>query len=162
MKQLLDDSSDDYRQTSQVDQSPSSSPGDQAYFFSFTSLASSLLSFHPSPDEIMILWRIFVDQVDPVIKMLHTPTMRKGIIEAKDDVTRISKPFEALLFSIYFTSITSMSEEQCLDYPRKNKEVVLSKYRHAVQQSFARAQFLSNHNVTTLQALILYLVRSHP
>jgi hypothetical protein len=158
IKQLLNDGSDDEHDTVQVDSSLNSSTGDQAYFFSFSSLASSVSVFHPRPDQIMILWRIFVEHVDPVIRMLHKPTAQKSIVEAKDSIAEMSKPFEALMFSIYFASVTSMTEEECQIRLGENKDVLLIRYRFAVQQSFARAGFLSTHSIVMLQALIIYLV----
>jgi hypothetical protein len=159
IKQLLNDSSDDEHDTAQVDPSPNSSTGEQAYFFSFNSLASGVSMFHPRPNQIMTLWRIFVERVDPVVRLVHKPTLLNKIIKVKGDVTRMSKPFEALMFSIYFSCVTSMTEEECQIHLVENKGVLLARYRFAVQQSLARAGFLSTHSVVTLQALIIYLVR---
>lgn len=159
IKQLLDGDSDDDSVTSKLDPSPTPWSGEQAYLFSFNSLASTLTMFHPPPVESNILWRIFVDQVDPVIRMLHKPTMQKSLAEAESNLAGLNKPFEALIFSIYFASVTSMSEEDCRTHLQESKDSLLRRYRFAVQQSFARAEFLRTHSVVTLQALILYLVR---
>jgi hypothetical protein len=156
IKDLLDVASEDDNDTLR----PGSHDwtGEQAYLYSFNSLASNLQTFHPSPDQIMVIWRIFVDQVDPIIRMLHKPSMQTTIMEAQDHLEGMSKPLEALVFSIYFASITSMTQEQCLADFGEGKVVLLSRYRFAVQQSLARAGFLSAHNALTLQALIIYLV----
>lgn len=156
IKDLLDVDSDDGNDTLRPDSHDWTR--EQAYLYSFNSLASNLQNFHPSPDQIMVLWRIFVDQVDPIIRMLHKPTMQTTIMEVKDHLEGMSKPLEALVFSIYFASITSMTQEQCLADLGEGKAVLLSRYRFAVQQSLARAGFLSAHNILTLQALVIYLV----
>lgn len=115
--------------------------------------------FHPNSNQIDYLWQTFVERVDPVIKLLHKPTFQKQIDEAKLNTIGLNKYFEALLFSIYFASATSMSEEDCELHFQEAKEVMLNKYRFAVQQSFARADFLRTHNNILLQALVIYMVR---
>jgi hypothetical protein len=159
IKQLLNDGSDDEHDTAQVDLSPNTNTGEQAYFFNFNSLASNLSMFHPHQDQITTLWRIFVEQVDPLIPLVHKPTFLNKITEVKGNVTRMSKPFEALMFSLYFSCVTTMTEEECQICLGENKDVLLTRYRFAVQQSLARAGFLSSHSMVTLQALIVYLVR---
>ncbi|KAE9379893.1 hypothetical protein N431DRAFT_476947 [Stipitochalara longipes BDJ] len=158
IKQLLMDGSDDEHDTGQIDPNPNSSTGEQAYFFKFNSLASTVSIFHPHPNQIMTLWRIFVEHVDPIIRLVHKPTLLNKITEVKSDFTRTNKPFEALMFSIYFSCVTSMTEEECHTHLGENKDVLLIRYRFALQQSFARAGFLSTHNLVTLQALIIYLI----
>lgn len=106
----------------------------------------------------MTLWRVFDYQVDPVIRMLHKPTFERYVIKAKDNIAEISKPLESLMFSVYFASITSMTEKQCRAEVGEERNMLVGKYRLAVQQSLARADVLSTHNLVTLQALVIFLV----
>ena len=159
IKQLLNEGSDDENDATLADPVPNSSTSEQGYFFSFNSLNTTVSIFRPQPDQIMTLWRIFVEQIDPIIRLVHKPSLLNKIIDVKDDVTRLNKPFEALMFSIYFACITSMTGMECQIRLGENKDVLLARYRFALQQSLARAGFLSTHNVVTLQALIIYLVR---
>jgi hypothetical protein len=97
---------------------------------------------------------VFVDNVDPVVRMLHKPSLRTQMVKATDNLNGISTPFEALMFAIYFASITSMTEVQCDAMFHEGKEGLLCRYRFAVQQALARARFLSTHNLITLQAIV--------
>jgi hypothetical protein len=47
-----------------------------------------------------------VEKVDPLLKMLHKPTLEKMMKEAADDLDSLGKSQEALLFGIYFAVIT--------------------------------------------------------
>lgn len=158
MKDILDACPDYESYDASPDNEPSISDEGQAYVYSFNSIVSHLVAFHPTPDRILFLWQIFVDQVDPVIRMLHKPTMQALVIKAKDHVIEMSKPNEALLFAIYFASITSMNEKQCRDAFQEGKVSLLRRYRFAVEHGLARAEFLSSHNLVTLQALVIFLV----
>jgi hypothetical protein len=156
IRDLLDLASEDGNGTPSPD--PRDWTGEQAYLYSFNSLTLNIQTFHPSLDQIMVLWRVFVDQVDPIIRMLHKPSMQVTILEAQHHLEGMSKPLEALVFAIYFASITSMTQDQCLAALGEDKVVLLSRYRFAVQQSLARAGFLNSHSALTLQALVIYLV----
>lgn len=115
--------------------------------------------FHPSPTHIIHLWSVFIVNIDPLVRLLHKPTTKERIIAIADNVASISdKPFEALLFAIYFASITSLTVEECRNTFYEEKETLLDRYRFAIQQALARATFLNSRTVVTLQALIIYLV----
>ena len=68
------------------------------------------------------------------------------------------KSFEALLFSIYYCAITSLTPEQCLQMFQSDKDLLLKKYRQAVEIALGKADFLSSTDLVTLQALAIFLV----
>jgi hypothetical protein len=118
----------------------------------------SLTAFHLQPDQVSVLWQVFKDNVDPIVRLLHKPSMQKHIMDAKENLGVVTLPLEALLFAIYFASITSMTEEQCYGLLHETRDGLLKRYRFAVEQAFARASMLSSHNIVTLQALVIFLV----
>jgi len=74
-----------------------------------------LLSLHPLPSQIPFYWETFVENVDPLVKIMHVPTMAKTIKEVKENLSSLSRSTEALMFAIYFAAITSMStDEVCI------------------------------------------------
>lgn len=97
--------------------------------------------------------------MDPLVKVLHKPLAEARIVEWTEYATGgIDKSFEALLFAVYFASITSMSSEDCQSTFGQDKDVLLNRYRFAVQQGLARANFLNSRTIMTLQAFLIYLV----
>ena len=159
IRNIVDEYSDDASDTGSQAYESSPWTGEQGFIYSFNSLVSNITAFHPNSDQISFLWRLFVDNVDPVVRMLHKPSMQTKIDNSRDKVAEVSKPFEALMFAIYFGSITSMTEVQCETTFHEGKDVLLCRYRFAVQQALARARFLNTHNLVTLQAIVIFLVR---
>lgn len=77
-----------------------------------------LRPFHPLPSQIPFIWQIYQENVDPLVKILHVPSMDKLIREIRNNLDTLTPPTEALMFSIYYAAITSMDEaEVCPTIP---------------------------------------------
>ncbi|KAH8204415.1 hypothetical protein TruAng_001466 [Truncatella angustata] len=61
-----------------------------------------LATLHPEQAKVFKLWQIYLDNVDPILKVTHSPTLQARIIDALGDITAIDSALEALMFSIYF------------------------------------------------------------
>ena len=82
----------------------------------------NLKSLHPLPSQIPFYWQTFLENVQPLVKIVHTQTMNKVIKEVQNNLNSLSPSTEALMFSIYFATVTSMSvEEVSLVKPRNKK-----------------------------------------
>jgi hypothetical protein len=58
------------------------------------------------------MWQIYQENVDPLVKILHAPSMDKLIRETRNNLDTLTPPTEALMFSIYYAAITSMDEAE--------------------------------------------------
>ncbi|KAI9848572.1 MAG: hypothetical protein M1837_007241 [Sclerophora amabilis] len=159
MKEILSETAEEDEDVT----SPESgtSPGAGAhndFIFNFSSLAPSLRSLHPNPGQIDFLWGVFVTNVDPMIKILHKPTMEKALQEAKDNLDGVSRGMEAMMFAIYLAALTSISAEECRAATGESQETAIARYRFATEQALARASFLTTHEMITLQAFVIFLV----
>lgn len=56
------------------------------------------------------MWQVYQENVDPIVKVLHTPTVDKLVKETRKNLNTLTPPNEALMFAIYFAAITSMDE----------------------------------------------------
>lgn len=130
----------------------------QAFIFGYSSAAVDLRSLHPTPSQTFILWEVFKENVDPVVRILHRPTARMILMNAASNLDRVSKPNEALLFSIYFGAVVSLTPEQCQQLLDEPKEALLKKYRFATEQALARANFLNSNSLICLQAFCFFLI----
>ncbi|KAL3490707.1 hypothetical protein BJX62DRAFT_237823 [Aspergillus germanicus] len=121
-----------------------------------------LSHMHPEPSQIFRLWQIYLDNVDPLFKVTHTPTLQGRIIEAITNLKDINPALEALMFSIYcMATLSVMSyESDALVGPPNDK--TLAKYQDACRQALIRAQFLRSDDRDSLTALYLYLVSLRP
>jgi len=120
--------------------------------------SKDLSSFHPPVVHIFRLWQIYLENVNPLVKMFHAPTVQQMILEASGNVSNISKPNEALIFTIYFLAVTSLTNPECETMFGESRQKLLSKYAQVSQQALINARFLKSLNLTTLQALVQFLV----
>ena len=159
MRDILDAPSSEEDEYSSPDHSGSgSSTNHQAFLFGYASISRSLTSLHPTPTQLFVLWEVYKENVDPVVKILHRPTVKNVLISASAGTEHLNKATEALLFSIYYAAITSLTSAQCLSLLGEDKESLESKYRFAVEQALARAGLVNSQSMMLLQAFVLFLV----
>ncbi|KAI1169572.1 fungal-specific transcription factor domain-containing protein [Nemania sp. FL0916] len=118
----------------------------------------SVTDLHPPGVQIFQLWQFYLDNVNPLLKLTHTPTLQVQIIEASANLTRVSKSLEALMFAIYLMAITSLNDDEVEQTFAESKSVLLSKYQHGTQQALFNAGFMRMPDLTILQAFLLYCV----
>ena len=120
----------------------------------------NLRGLHPPSPHILMLCTLYVDNCDPVFKVLHIPTLKKAILRVSSDMDRLSgeKSMEALLFTMYLAAVTSLTPKKCLDLFQEERHCLLDRYRHAAEIAFANAKLFTDADMTTLQALAIFLV----
>lgn len=69
---------------------------------------------------------------------------------------------QALMFAMYFAAITSLTAEECMVIFREQKQQLLARYRFGTEQALVQADILNSMEMVTLQALVIYLVRTIP
>jgi hypothetical protein len=114
-----------------------------------------LSTLHPEPVQIFRLWQIYLDNVNPLLKVTHTPSLQGRIIEAASNVTNISPTLEALMFSI---AILSLVVDDCQAIFGSSKEDLLRRFQFGCQQALLNCGFLRSGDRDCLTALYLYLV----
>ncbi|KAL4727341.1 hypothetical protein ACLX1H_006251 [Fusarium chlamydosporum] len=120
---------------------------------------------HPHPNIMIRLWAIYSRNVDPLMKILHRPTMSKHFQAYIESPTthRFTPEINALMFAIYFCAAACLTPESCFKQLGESKEVLTRRYRLAVERALAEADYLSTNKLETLQALTLYtsMIRVH-
>lgn len=142
-----------------VKETPQETPSalDLSLAFHSTPCTESLSSFHPSTGQIFRLWETFLKNVDPLVKIIHVPTVQSQLLQASVDLQNVSEPFEALMFSIYASAVTSLSNEECLELTGVLKSQLLERYHKITQRALTRAGLLGTLDVVVLQAAVLFL-----
>lgn len=69
-----------------------------------------LSNLHPNTGRIFKLWHIYLENLSPLLKITHTPTLQPHIIDVASDVTTISPVMGALMFAIYSISVQSLND----------------------------------------------------
>ncbi|RTE81576.1 hypothetical protein BHE90_003898 [Fusarium euwallaceae] len=116
------------------------------------------------PSQIFHLWKIFLNRVHPVTKIIHAPSVQLHVVEAAcTSGSGLSDTTQALLFSIYNAALFTLSNDECLESLGRSKRQVSQSCAKALRIRLRRTNFLRSASLTTLQALVLYLfsIQSH-
>nr|POF22348.1 transcription factor vrtr1 [Quercus suber] len=119
---------------------------------------TDLINLHPTYEAACKLWKIYVEQIDPICKIVHIPTGYAMVQRAAANPSSVSKPTEVLLFSIYHFAIRVLTEAECTDMFGQRRSTLLTSYYDAFRQSLVNASFLRATEFQTLQAYTLYLL----
>ncbi|KAI9794244.1 MAG: hypothetical protein M1816_006170 [Peltula sp. TS41687] len=165
LRQLLNQPSDDEGEDETNRFSTPSSQGDKRSpeaFFLFSSDAGTtdLRSFHPPSSQMRLLCDIFFSRVDPHFKVLHRPTVKACILAAAENRNLLDSGGgqEALVFAIYFAAITSMTQDECINYFGIDRQSLLVRYKCGCETALANTDFLNSMELSTLQAFVIYLM----
>jgi hypothetical protein len=140
------------------DRTYSNAPENSHLLFGSPTSAVALTTLHPDQGKIFRLWQIYLDNVNPLLKVTHTPSLQGRIIDAIGDLSNISPPLEALLFSIYCTAILSLADDQCQSLFGSPRKDLLAGYKFACQQALLNSNLLQSSDHDCLTAFFLYLV----
>ncbi|KAF2221559.1 putative C6 transcription factor [Elsinoe ampelina] len=131
---------------------------DHLLLFGAQSSMANLSTLHPSQGHIFKLWHVYLDNVDPLLKITHTPTLQPRILEAATNLQALSPVMEALLFSIYCIAIESLNDQECVEQFSQHREDLISAYLFGAQQALLRSGILQTTDRECLVAFYLYLM----
>ncbi|TDZ39341.1 Aurofusarin cluster transcription factor aurR2 [Colletotrichum trifolii] len=114
---------------------------------------------YPRAGQIFRLWQTFLDRVNSLTKIIHAPTLQPLVVEAASSRGTLPHNAEALLFAVYSLSVITMTEEECMTMLGSTCKTAFWRFSSGVRTSLFRAEFLKSHDLTTLQALVLHIVR---
>jgi hypothetical protein len=104
-------------------------PSDRhAFLFGHNLNASTpdLHDFSPLPSQIPFLLDVFAENVNFFLQVVHMPTINKMVRDWRSSgMTNITPSNEALMFSIYYSAVISMEEDDvsspCIAMPISNR-----------------------------------------
>ena len=132
---------------------------DDSPLFGLSRTTIDLSALHPDPVQIFKIWQIYLDKVNPLLKVTHTPSLQARIIEATSNIRDIDPNLEALMFGIYSMSVLSVTVEDCSATFGSSREDLLMRYQFGCQQALLNCKLLQSSDRDCLTALFLYLVR---
>lgn len=103
---------------------------------------------------------IYLRQVDPIIKILHRPSLRRWMLDGTpylgyaDDNPSV----EALRYAVCYAAVSSLTPNQCARELRMSKNSLAAGCRTACEAAIAKAGLLVTREVIVLQSFVLYLV----
>jgi hypothetical protein len=119
---------------------------------------------HPPTDMVLRLWATYVRNVDPLIKILHRPSLERDIqiFVRSGKEYQIPASQNALLFSIYLAAVTTLSEDDAQQQLGEGRAALTNRFRIGAERALAAADYLNSSSLVTLQAATIYvtMVRS--
>lgn len=123
-------------------------------------LASDVLQVYPDAQVALRLWNIYVKSVDPVLKILHIPTVQSTVVATILDPRSAPPSTVALTFAIYFAAVTALYHDdnhEPIDLPCE-KAVLLKRYKTCLDQLLTVTNLTERPEMAALQALAIYVV----
>ncbi|KAG7103028.1 Pyriculol/pyriculariol biosynthesis cluster transcription factor like protein [Verticillium longisporum] len=108
--------------------------------------------------QILRLWKLFLERVNPLTKLIHVPTLEPVVIEAAMSHRSILRNTQPLLFAIYLASVISMTSAEALAILGIKKCEAVEKLTKCLKAALTEVNFLTNCDTTIMQALVLYLI----
>lgn len=122
-----------------------------------------LAVYRPSTIQMFQLWQIYIDYVNPLLKLTHVPTIQQQVIVYSGDPDQAPKNMEALMFAIYLMAVSSLDEQDVQQRFQTEKQELLGQFFAGLQQALINANFMRASDIMTLQAFFMYMVRTmHP
>lgn len=106
---------------------------------------------------MLFIWRTYVENVDPFVKVLHVPTTDIEVRAIRGNLSTLESDTEALMFAITLAAIASMNEADATTNFSASKPQLLARYRLGTEQALARAEYLTPKSLTVLQAFVIYV-----
>ncbi|KAF7559241.1 hypothetical protein G7046_g4923 [Stylonectria norvegica] len=129
-----------------------------SFIFGYRSSDVDLKNCHPVPSHVPFLWSVYQENVEPLTKLLHVPSMEDIIRHARKDHDKLTPGQEALVFAIYYGAVTSLEPAEVETNFGANRDALLTLYRFAVEQSLTKANFLTTSDIVVLQAFAIFLI----
>ncbi|KAB8279102.1 hypothetical protein BDV30DRAFT_222317 [Aspergillus minisclerotigenes] len=103
---------------------------------------------------------IYLTQVDPLVKILHRPSIQAHLLEGECYLSY--EPWHpapaALASAIYYAASCTVNQDTCLSCFGMDKVSLISKYQKESTAALERADYLLTDDLTVLQAFVISLI----
>ncbi|OJJ45977.1 hypothetical protein ASPZODRAFT_142614 [Penicilliopsis zonata CBS 506.65] len=124
----------------------------------------SVLECYPDPQLALRLWNVYVKSVDPVLKILHIPSVQSTVVATILDPRSAPSSTVALTFAIYFAAITALchDDREPVDLPCE-EQALLKRYKMSLDRLLMVTELMNRPEIMALQALAIYAtcLRAH-
>ncbi|KAL4738134.1 hypothetical protein BDV11DRAFT_216160 [Aspergillus similis] len=111
------------------------------------------------------LCQIYLQNVDPIIKLLHRPTLSRWMLRGEKYLTYPDNhpSLEALSLAVCYAATMSMSEDQSQAIFHTSKINSVPACQTACEAAISKSDLPRSRDIITLQAFVLYLIsrRAH-
>ncbi|KAI9700474.1 MAG: hypothetical protein M1820_006773 [Bogoriella megaspora] len=122
------------------------------------SIAPGAMQFPPRA-QIIELCEVFLTNVNTFCNILHGPSLRRYLHGQSStlDGSPGEKGLTALKFSILHSATASLTEQDCVSRLGADRKLLLANLRRSTEIALAAADLMNSLDISTLQALILFI-----
>ncbi|KAK7991492.1 hypothetical protein PG988_000286 [Apiospora saccharicola] len=132
-------------------------PNPSTVLFGLGAPDESLRDSHPSLVQAASLFAAFCENVAPVMRVMHLPTLTRQYWNAAASPDAMDRNREALVFAVNYAAVATMTDKQCAGELGQTHQEVLTDYRTAAEQALSRANLLSTRSPMVLMAATFYI-----
>ncbi|KIX93152.1 uncharacterized protein Z520_11209 [Fonsecaea multimorphosa CBS 102226] len=119
---------------------------------------SSLVDHYPSVQVLRKMKDIYVDRIDPLMKILHIPTFCSSLTNALQHPQETPNSLNAAMFSFCLATVSALDDDECQSLLGGPRPLMLARYRTMARQALINAGLLHTSSLTTLRAFSLFLI----
>lgn len=113
----------------------------------------------PTPSQLELCWHIYVENVDPIVRILHKPSVRTMLLASQQKkFDELDTGSCALLLAICFAAVNSLDMPRCRALFEEDGLRMKLRCKRSAELAIAQARLVQTHNFQVLQAFTLYLV----
>ena len=122
------------------------------------------MSLYPETQLSLCLWDVYINSVDPVVKVLHIPSIQSLIISAILSPELAASSTIVLTFSIFYAAVTALYHDGLHEITefQWDKSELLRRFRTALDRLLFTADIISRPSLVELQALAIFVVSALP
>ncbi|KAI8656993.1 Zn(2)-C6 fungal-type domain-containing protein [Fusarium sp. Ph1] len=121
-------------------------------------VTASLSSVQPSTVQAFTLWQLFLDRVNPLTKVIHTPSVQPYVTKGESSIEAVPLNYQALRFAIFTLASMSMSESESQQKLECSRQDAIRDYTQGTEIALRKLDVMKNFDMVALQALVLYLL----
>ncbi|VUC37328.1 unnamed protein product [Clonostachys rosea] len=137
---------------------PEASFTEEYAFDDFSGSQSPRLTDCPTFDAIISfkLWQIYLERVNPLIKIIHAPTVQSLVVSVAADITTAPSDQQALVYSIFGLAISALRSDEIVSIMGAGKQRgdLLQGLLAGISVALARFGSLGRYSMVVLQALL--------
>ncbi|KAG9251562.1 uncharacterized protein F5Z01DRAFT_627166 [Emericellopsis atlantica] len=111
----------------------------------------------PLPSQMLFIWQVFCDNVDPFVKILDHAATTKTVQGIKGKLHALDPETEALMFAVSLAAIVSLDEEEAALNFGVSKPRLLARLRLGAEKALASAKFMTTGSIAVVQAFVIYV-----
>ncbi|KAF2230658.1 hypothetical protein EV356DRAFT_519531 [Viridothelium virens] len=117
---------------------------------------------YPPRAQVIELCEVYLTNAHPVYNILHGPSLKRFLRgeSLTLDCSPGIKGLDALKFAVFHIAAASLTDTECMQRIGAPRPQLLANFRRCIEVALVRADFMNTVDLSTLQALVLFIRKS--